>query len=317
MKIKKLTAKPFDQTFPANVAAYSKSGNLLAVGGGTLYEPGVVSIWDCLSHSTIACLTSHSTSVYRATGALAFSPDGRMLAVCSAVDNCIELWDADSWEHIGLLTLIEPPYIRGPAGHQITEVQVKSLVFSWDSRYLAAACSDETVKLWEVNSALRTLLHDGNRAGCNFVCFSDDDTMIVSGTHRSVTVWTGGEIIRTIRMPRGETWSHCTLGSGPLVFSVGHLGTLIVSNTQTGDQTEYVLPEKHDVAIVAGCSRANLIAIGYTNNRVSFWSRDENAVVGTMRCKSTILDISLSEAYPHMCMITGSGANRAAEYSYE
>src|SRR5689334_1569098 len=73
----------------------------------------------------------HSESV----GAIAFSPDGRILASGSS-DNSAKLWDVASGRQLRTLS-----------GHSSS---VTSVAFSSNGRVLATGSIDATVKLWDV-----------------------------------------------------------------------------------------------------------------------------------------------------------------------
>ncbi len=77
-------------------------------------------------------LRGHTAPVY----ALAFSPDGRLLA-SGGDDRVIRLWDARTWEPVATLK----------NGHTGT---VWSLAFSPDGSLLASGSTDRTVRLWNV-----------------------------------------------------------------------------------------------------------------------------------------------------------------------
>jgi len=75
-------------------------------------------------------------------GALAYSPDGRWLAVRAADEKTVLLLDARTHETAGRFE-----------GH---EKSVYSATFSLDTRRLASCSQDLTVRLWEVDSLLRS-----------------------------------------------------------------------------------------------------------------------------------------------------------------
>ena len=108
--------------------AFSADGKLLAAAGGERGVSGEVRIWS--GGDLVKTLKGHADAVY----AVAFSPDGRLLATGS-YDRDILLWD---------LAAGKP--LRTLEGHNEA---VFDLAFRPDGKILASVSADRTVKLWE------------------------------------------------------------------------------------------------------------------------------------------------------------------------
>lgn len=81
--------------------------------------------------------------------AIAFSPDGSMLATVGHQDKMIKIWDVKRREKINQFS----------TSSQVDGIRrARSLVFSPDGSRLAAACSDSFVRIWDVKTgALETV----------------------------------------------------------------------------------------------------------------------------------------------------------------
>jgi WD40 repeat protein len=115
--------------------AFHPHGRLLAVGGidhlATSGTDGLVAIWDIKERRKI-------TSRRGGTSAVAFSPDGRRLAVAS-LGQRVRIWDVDSWHAADLI------------GHLDV---VTCLAFRPDGKLLATGSDDRTVRLWDADTGL-------------------------------------------------------------------------------------------------------------------------------------------------------------------
>jgi WD40 repeat protein len=110
--------------------AFHPGGRLLAASA----LDGRTRVWDVVAGAEVCSLPGQG-----AARALAFSPDGRRLAVASGIEAV--LWDVATWKEVGRL--------RGSAG------LVYAVTFSPDSCRRALGHSDGTVRVWNVAAVKR------------------------------------------------------------------------------------------------------------------------------------------------------------------
>jgi WD40 repeat protein/predicted Ser/Thr protein kinase len=162
-------------------AAYRPGGTQIAVLG-----PGhVIEILDAATGKRLATADAGRLEYWALRRALAYSPDGRLLAG-PYEDNQIGLWEAQTYRLVGTL-----------AGHEGT---VLSVAFSADGRRLVSGGADSLIRTWDVESrdCLRTLR--GHADEVFAAVFHPDGSRIASGGRdRLVRLWdadTGEELIR-------------------------------------------------------------------------------------------------------------------------
>jgi WD40 repeat protein len=160
--------------------AYRPGGAHIAVLG-----PGhVIEVLNAATGERVATADAGKLE-YADRRALAYSPDGRLLAG-PYEGNQVGLWEADTYLLVGTL-----------AGHERT---VLSVAFSADGRRLASAGFDSLIKVWDVAAKDCLLTLSGHADEVFAAVFHPDGSRIASGGRdRLVRLWdaaTGEELVR-------------------------------------------------------------------------------------------------------------------------
>ncbi len=143
------------------VVVYSPDGTTLGIGD----LDGRVRLIDVDTQQETLNFPAHKNGVT----ALAFSPDGKLLATGAGyAESSIALWDVANGTQTGKL-----------AGH--TE-WIGSLSFSPDGARLASASGDQTVRLWDVAHQQSVTVLRGHELEVWTVVFSPDGRTLASGS---------------------------------------------------------------------------------------------------------------------------------------
>ena len=138
---------------------------------------GTVQMWDAFSGQHVLTYTAPTSlrgGAPAAANAVAFSPDGRYLAVGGA--GAAVLLDASSAKVLG--------YYGPPGGES------HAVAFSPDGKYLAVGRDDSTVQIWNVASMTNVYTYDGHNTDVFTLAWSPDGKRIASGDgDGSAQVW--------------------------------------------------------------------------------------------------------------------------------
>ncbi|MCM3923244.1 serine/threonine protein kinase [Frankia sp. AiPs1] len=168
---------------------FSPDGRLLATSGWNDTTGRIVQLWDTTArgkvHTPLATFTGHTDSFDDAVSAVAFSPDGRLLATTSN-DGTARLWDTTA---------------RGKVNQSLAtftdSTVLSAVVFSPDGRLLAVSGWGGIVQLWdttargEVHTPLTTFTgHIGRVGAVTAVVFSPDGRLLAtSGEDGTARLW--------------------------------------------------------------------------------------------------------------------------------
>jgi WD40 repeat protein len=233
---------------------WSPRGETLAIANAT----GVLLFVNTFGGEPTHSLQGHEGHVK----GIAFSPDGSLIASCSA-DMTVRLWE---------LARNTPCQVKILRGH---EDSVDAVTFSPDGTLLATASADKTVRLWDVKSGeLKTTL-EGHNAEATSVVFALQGNTLVSGSRdKSLRIWDIQGETRGAVLGEHDDWVREITSnvSGTMVASASK--DMTVQLWDVFGQDRYARLQGHDQG--ADCVAFNfdgrLLASGGRDNQIRLWN---------------------------------------------
>ncbi len=165
--------------------AYSPDGKMIVTAGGGR----ALVLWDTATGKEIRVFPSNGQP-----RDVAFSPDGKMIAVTN--QGACQLWEVAGGKMLRELT--------------IPNAGVIALAFSPDSKLLATANGDGTVRLWDSANAEEKQRIDCEQGKLRTVAFAPDGKLLASaGSNGAIRLWDSVSYkeVRRIATPKNEICS--------------------------------------------------------------------------------------------------------------
>jgi WD40 repeat protein len=196
---------------------------------------------------------------------LAFSPDGRTLAINTA-DRTIQLWNLDTGKSLHLF-----------AGH---ESKVSGIAFGPDGRTLASGGYDHTLRLWHVQTGQEINRFRGHRQELLCLAMSPDGKHVATGSaDHTLRIWQlANPGKHDVDFQAREITSVAFAPDGKVVVSAGIRDWLDVWNVSTGHRGRHRLHVEIGVTSLALSPDGRVVALGCTDGVVRLWKwnqRDE------------------------------------------
>jgi WD40 repeat protein len=241
------------------------------------FDPGSVRVWT-LGQSRPRFTVDDPDQAHVA----ALSPDGQSVASDApapaeppetGADPClVDLWDAHTGQRTGRLHV---PFVpRRARGH---DPHVRSLAYSPDGRFLAAAATDRKVYVWDLTRdrpAVTALT--GPRQSVGAVAFSPDGRLLAAGSmdhHAHLWIRTRGRF-RYLAALTGHTDCVDALAftpDGEMLATAGHDGTVLLWDVLRRARITALTGHTAPVAAVSFGAAGALLATAAEDGTVRLW----------------------------------------------
>ncbi len=195
--------------------------------------------------------------------ALAFSPDGTLLAVGSGEPSRtgeISVWSVANGQRVRTL---ERPH----------RDCVLSLVFSRDGRWLASGSADRAARLWSLADGKMLRSMEGHSGHVLTVAFRDDDRVLLTGgAEGALKLWNlrNGDVIRTVKSFEGEVVAAGYL-CGETTFAAASADRKVRTFSEGGAEVVKFENIKASPTVMTVSADGTRVFAGYASGAIGGW----------------------------------------------
>lgn len=201
---------------------------------------------------------------------VAFSPDGKHLAVASGIG--IWIYDVATAREVSLLNVGRPALIR-------------SVAYSPDGTLVAAGTGNGSVQLWEVKRGrlLATLLQPGCWRGVDGLAFSPDGRIIASGSQDVIQLWDveNQTHLKTLQGHKGKIFSLAFSPDGKTLASGAGDINVKLWEIATGKNFSTFQHSREVFSVAFSPDGESLLAVA--SNSVNLWSISTKKKIATLK----------------------------------
>jgi predicted NACHT family NTPase len=216
----------------------------------------------CVNFTKANLAKSTFTKVFSFVLSVAFSPDGKTLAIGDD-SGVVRIWETKTRKELWIC--------QGHTG------RVNSVVFSPNGQILASASNDRTVKLWDIQtSECHKTLH-GHTHKVNSVAFRPDGQMLASASSDlTVKLWDveTTECLKTLQAHQLCVFSIAFSPNNKILASGSHDKTLKLWDTHTGECVKNLYGHTEAILSVAFSPNGQILASSSRDQSVRLWNVD-------------------------------------------
>ncbi len=213
--------------------------------------------------------------------AVAFSPDGKRLAIATGVG--IWFYDPQTYREMALLT-----------GH--TGV-IRTVAFSPDGKTLASGARDATVKLWNVETGENIATFVRNAMGVESVAFSPNGKMLVAGTEGGdIKLWDveNGQNLATFKGEALRVFSVAFSPDGKTVASGGSDNRIQLWDVEAKQNIAILTGHEAIIFSVAFSPDGRILASGSQDDTVKLWHVETGQNIYTFKHRERVFSVAFS-----------------------